>query len=94
MQKLARQASKRASEGHKGTFSDRAARLRVARSVNVCKVRSWTAKYLDERAGVRRLNRRGGRKKLDWPTFQRLLSEFKLPPPRIVHGWDKMGNKS
>ncbi len=40
------------------------------------------------------LNRRGGRKKLDWPTFQRLMSTFKLPLPRIVHGWDKMGNKS
>jgi len=40
------------------------------------------------------LNRRGGRKKLDWPTYQRLLSEFVLPRPRIVHGWDKMGSKS
>jgi RNA-directed DNA polymerase len=40
------------------------------------------------------LNRRGGRKQLDWPTFQRLMSEFKLPTPRIVHGWDKMGNKT
>ena len=40
------------------------------------------------------LNRRGGRKKLVWPTFQRLMSEFKLPLPRIVHGWDKMGNKT
>ena len=39
-------------------------------------------------------NRRGGRKKLDWPTFQRLMATFKLPLPRIVHGWDKMGNKS
>ena len=40
------------------------------------------------------LNRRGGRKKLDWPTFQRLMATFKLPLHRIVHGWDKMGNKS
>jgi hypothetical protein len=40
------------------------------------------------------LNRRGGRKKLDWPTYKRLLSEFVLPSPRIVHGWDKMGSKS
>ena len=40
------------------------------------------------------LNRRGGRKKMDWQTYQRLLSEFKLPLPRIVHGWDKMGNKT
>ena len=40
------------------------------------------------------LNRRGGRKRLDWPTYQRLLSEFVLPRPRIVHGWDKMGSKS
>jgi group II intron reverse transcriptase/maturase len=37
------------------------------------------------------LNRRGGRKKLKWSTFQRLMSEFQLPRPRIVHGWDKMG---
>ena len=29
---------------------------------------------------------------LDWPTFQRLMSQSKLPLPRIVHGWDKMGN--
>ena len=40
------------------------------------------------------LNRRGGRKKLDWPTYKRLLSEFVLPSPRIVHGWDQMGSKS
>jgi hypothetical protein len=40
------------------------------------------------------LNRRGGRKKLDWPTFQRLMSQFHLPLPRIVHGWDKMGNQT
>ena len=40
------------------------------------------------------LNRRGGRKKLTWATYRRLLSEFQLPRPRIVHGWDKMGRQS
>lgn len=40
------------------------------------------------------LNRRGGRKKLRWTTYQRLISEFILPRPRIVHGWAKMGSKS
>ncbi len=40
------------------------------------------------------LNRRGGRKKLKWATYQRLISAFVLPGPRIVHGWDKMGSKS
>jgi group II intron reverse transcriptase/maturase len=40
------------------------------------------------------LNRRGGRKKLPWPTYQRLISQFALPRPRIVHGWDQMGSKS
>ena len=40
------------------------------------------------------LNRRGGRKKLSWITYQRLQSEFILPRPRIVHGWDQMGGKS
>jgi group II intron reverse transcriptase/maturase len=40
------------------------------------------------------LNRRGGRKKLRWTTYQRLISQFELPRPRIVHGWDKMGSKS
>lgn len=39
------------------------------------------------------LNRRGGRKKLQWATYRRLISEFELPRPRIVHGWDKMGSK-
>jgi group II intron reverse transcriptase/maturase len=33
------------------------------------------------------LNRRGGRKKLKWSTFQRLMTQFQLPRPRIVHGW-------
>jgi group II intron reverse transcriptase/maturase len=33
------------------------------------------------------LNRRGGRKKLKWSTFQRLIAQFQLPRPRIVHGW-------
>jgi RNA-directed DNA polymerase len=36
------------------------------------------------------LNRRGGRKKLDWKTYQRLISKFTLPRPRIVHGWNQM----
>jgi group II intron reverse transcriptase/maturase len=40
------------------------------------------------------LNRRGGRKKLKWTTYQRLISAFVLPGPRIVHGWDEMGSKS
>ena len=40
------------------------------------------------------LNRRGGRKKPRWTTYQRLISQFQLPRPRIVHGWDKMGSKS
>ena len=40
------------------------------------------------------LNRRGGRNKMDWPTYQRMISAFVLPRPRIVHGWDKMGSKS
>ena len=40
------------------------------------------------------LNRRGGRKKLKWSTYKRLMSEFELPRPRIVHGWDKLGSKS
>jgi len=39
------------------------------------------------------LHRRGGRKKQNWATYQRLISEFVLPRPRIVHGWDKMGSK-
>jgi group II intron reverse transcriptase/maturase len=36
------------------------------------------------------LNRRGGRKKLTWTTYQRLISKFKLPRPKIVHGWNEM----
>ena len=40
------------------------------------------------------LNRRGGRKKLNWSTYKRFMSEFELPRPRIVHGWDKFGSKS
>ena len=40
------------------------------------------------------LNRRGGRKKLNWTTYQKLISKFTLPRPRIVHGWDKMGSES
>lgn len=37
------------------------------------------------------LNRRGGRKKLNWSTYKRFQSEFTLPGPRLVHGWDVMG---
>ena len=33
-------------------------------------------------------------KKQNWETYQRLISEFVLPRPRIVHGWDQMGNKT
>ncbi len=39
------------------------------------------------------LNHRGGRKKLKWATYRKLLAKFQLPLPRIVHGWDKMGSK-
>ena len=53
-----------------------------------------TVAYRVSRAWRYWLNRRGGRRKLTWKTFSRLLNEFPLPPPRIVHGWDKMGGKS
>jgi len=37
------------------------------------------------------LNRRGGRKKLRWSVYQRLIAQFQLPRPRIVHHWGQMG---
>ena len=40
------------------------------------------------------LNRRGGRHKLTWKTFYRLLKGFPLPHARIVHGWDKLGGRT
>jgi group II intron reverse transcriptase/maturase len=36
------------------------------------------------------LNRRGGRKKLNWATYKRLVTQFELPRPKIVHGWTEM----
>ena len=33
------------------------------------------------------LNRRGGRKKLTWTTYDRLLQRFCLPPPKIMQPW-------
>jgi group II intron reverse transcriptase/maturase len=33
------------------------------------------------------LNRRGGRKKLSWAKFDRLLKRFPLPRPKIVQSW-------
>jgi group II intron reverse transcriptase/maturase len=33
------------------------------------------------------LNRRGGRKKLSWEKFDRLLKAFPLPQPKIVQSW-------
>jgi hypothetical protein len=31
------------------------------------------------------LNRRGGRKKLNWTKYARLLQRFPLPRPKIMH---------
>lgn len=53
-----------------------------------------TVAYRVSRAWRYWLNRRGGRRKLTWQTYSRLLTDFSLPSPRVVHGWDKMGGKS
>ncbi|MFQ5937592.1 MAG: reverse transcriptase domain-containing protein, partial [Acidiferrobacterales bacterium] len=43
--------------------------------------------YKVTRAWRNWLNRRGGRKKLNWKTYQRLIAQYRLLRPRIVHGW-------
>jgi group II intron reverse transcriptase/maturase len=40
-----------------------------------------------KRAWLYWLNRRGGRKKLSWEKFQKLLKAYPLPRPKIVQAW-------
>jgi group II intron reverse transcriptase/maturase len=40
-----------------------------------------------KRAWLYWLNRRGGRKKLSWAKFQKLLQVYRLPRPKIVQAW-------
>ncbi len=52
----------------------------------------WRVYFEVNRAWRFWLNRRGGRKQLKWDVFLQLVKTFSLPRPKIVHGWDKMGN--